>query len=182
MTRGRSGDPQTRAVALIGAPGSGKSTIGRQLAKRLGQPFVDVDAAIEKDQQTSIADIFVTHGEPHFRQLEETATLASLASGGVVALGGGAIMNDDIRAALAGHDVVWLECSISTATKRVGMDTARPLLLGNVRGQLIKLLNARTPLYRAAATITVNTDDKQPAAVIREILAALGRGESGEDA
>lgn len=165
----------TRAIALIGAPGSGKSTVGALLADALGEAFVDVDAAIEADQEISIADIFVTHGEPHFRQLEETATLTRLAEGGVVALGGGAIMNPDIRRALADHDVVWLECAIGTATKRVGMDTARPLLLGNVRGRLVKLLNERTPLYREAATITVNTDNRAPAEVVADIRAQLGR-------
>lgn len=165
----------TRAIAIIGAPGSGKSTIGRRLAAALELPFVDVDAAIEADQQLSIADIFVTHGEPHFRQLEETATLVRLAEGGVIALGGGAVMNPDIRRSLADHDVVWLECSISTATKRVGMDTARPLLLGNVRGRLIKLLNERTPLYRNAATVTVNVDDRTPAEIVAEIRQELGR-------
>lgn len=165
----------SRAIAIIGAPGSGKSTVGRLLADALGLPFVDVDAAIEADQELSIADIFVTHGEPHFRQLEETATIARLAEGGVVALGGGAIMNADIRRALADHDVVWLECSIATATKRVGMDTARPLLLGNVRGRLIKLLNERTPLYREAATVTVNVDDRTPDQVVAEIRQELAR-------
>lgn len=164
-----------RAVAVIGAPGSGKSTVGRLLAEALRLPFVDVDAAIETDQKLSIADIFVTHGEPHFRQLEETATIAKLAEGGVVALGGGAIMNPGIRRALAGHDVVWLECSISTATKRVGMDTARPLLLGNVRGRLIKLLNERTPLYREAATVTVNVDERTPDEIVGEIRQELDR-------
>lgn len=164
-----------RAVAIIGAPGSGKSTIGRLLAEALGLPFVDVDAVIESDQELSIADIFVTHGEPHFRQLEETTTIARLAEGGVVALGGGAIMNPDIRRALADHDVVWLECSIATATKRVGMDTARPLLLGNVRGRLIKLLNERTPLYRAAASVTVNVDDRTPSEIVATIRGELGR-------
>lgn len=162
-----------RAIALIGAPGSGKSTIGRLLAEALGQEFVDVDAAIEADEQQTIADIFVLHGEPHFRQLEETATIVNLQRGGVVALGGGAIMNEDIRAELKSHDVVWLECSIATATKRVGLDTARPLLLGNVRGQLVQLLNARTPLYRECATITVKTDDRAPAEIVAEILEQL---------
>lgn len=165
----------SRAIALIGAPGSGKSTVGRLLAHELGEPFVDVDAAIETDKAMTIADIFVMHGEPHFRQLEETATLVALDRGGVVALGGGAVMNADIRAALGNHDVVWLECSITTATKRVGMDTARPLLLGNVRGQLVRLLNERTPLYREAATLTVSTDDRTPSEVTGEIVKALAR-------
>ena len=163
------------AIALIGAPGAGKSTIGKSLAHALGLPFVDVDAAIETDEAMTIADIFVTHGEPHFRQLEETATLVALDRGGVVALGGGAIMNADIRAALRHHDVVWLDCSIATATKRVGLDSARPLLLGNVRGRLIRLLNERTPLYREAATLTVSTDDVEPADVVAAIVTGLGR-------
>lgn len=163
------------AIAIIGAPGSGKSTVGALLAAGLGEEFVDVDAAIEADQQTSIADIFVTHGEPQFRQLEQTATLAALTGGGVVSLGGGAVMNPTIREALVHHIVVWLECSISTAAKRVGLDSARPLLLGNFRGRLIQLLNERTPLYRAAATITVSTDDRNPAEIVAEIRRELRR-------
>ena len=164
-----------RAIAIIGAPGAGKSTVGQLLAQELGVEFVDVDAAIEADEQLSIADIFVTHGEPYFRQLEQTATAVALRNGGVVALGGGAIMNADTRAALKDHDVVWLECSISTATKRAGMDTARPLLLGNVRGRLIKLLNERTPLYRECATVTVNVDDRPPHQIVMDIRKELSR-------
>lgn len=163
------------AIVLIGAPGSGKSTVGAALAAELGEEFVDVDAAIEADQRTSIADIFVTHGEPYFRQLEETATLAALTRGGVIALGGGAIMNSDIRDVLVEHVVIWLQCSISTAAKRVGLDTARPLLLGNVRGRLITLLNERTPFYRGAATITISTDNREPADVVAEIRRELRR-------
>lgn len=162
-------------IVMIGAPGSGKSTIGALLAEALGMTFVDVDAAIEADEQQTIADIFVLHGEPHFRQLEETATAVALRNGGVVALGGGAIMNEQTRSALTGHDVVWLECSISTATKRIGLDQARPLLLGNVRGQLIQMLNVRIPRYRQAATITVNTDDREPAEIVAEMRSELGR-------
>jgi shikimate kinase len=162
-------------IVLIGAPGSGKSTIGPLLADAWGMTFVDVDAAIEADEQQTIADLFVIHGEPHFRQLEEAAAAVALRNGGVVALGGGAIMNEHTRAALKGCDVVWLECSISTATKRIGLDTARPLLLGNVRGQLIRMLNERTPLYREAATITVNVDNREPAKIVAEIVEGLGR-------
>lgn len=160
-------------VVVMGAPGSGKSTIGPLLAKALGKDFVDVDAAIEADESLTIADIFVTHGEPHFRQLEKTATAVALQNGGVVALGGGAVMHEDTRSALRGHHVVWLECSISTATKRIGLDQARPLLLGNVRSQLIQLLNVRTPVYRECATITVRTDDREPDDIVAEILEQL---------
>jgi shikimate kinase len=159
----------------MGVSGAGKSTIGPLLAEALRTSFVDVDAAIEADEKQTIADIFVIHGEPHFRQLEETATVVALQSGGIVALGGGAVMNEGIRAALKDHDVVWLECSISTATKRIGMDAARPLLLGNVRGKLIKLLNERTPLYRSAATITVQTDGRAPEEIVAAIRQELAR-------
>ncbi|WP_425308927.1 shikimate kinase [Ammonicoccus fulvus] len=160
-------------VVVMGAPGSGKSTIGPLLAQALGREFVDVDAAIEADEKQTIADIFVLHGEPHFRQLEKTATAVALQNGGVVALGGGAVMNEDTRASLKDHDVVWLECSITTATKRIGLDQARPLLLGNVRSQLVQLLNVRTPLYRECATITVKTDDREPGDIVAEILEQL---------
>jgi shikimate kinase len=165
----------SRSIVLMGVSGAGKSTVGPLLAEALGTSFIDVDAAIEVDEKQTIADIFVIHGEPHFRQLEETATIVALQGGGVVALGGGAVMNQSIRAALKDHDVVWLECSISTAAKRIGMDTARPLLLGNVRSKLIKLLNERIPIYRAAATVTVQTDHRPPQEIVAEIRKELAR-------
>ena len=162
-------------IVMIGAPGSGKSTVGVALAAALDEPFTDIDALIESSENTSIPDIFVTRGEAAFRELEAAHTIDALNRPGVVALGGGAIHNERIRSALVGHHVVWLETSVSTAVSRIGLNSSRPLLLGNVRGTLIKLLAERTPLYRGAATITVSTDDRQPDEVVGLIRAELAR-------
>lgn len=165
----------TRAIALIGLPGAGKSTVGPLLAAALGQEFIDVDVVIVQEQGTPIADIFIEKGEPYFRALEEEATVRLLNEGGVVALGGGGPMNANIRDTLAEHDVVLLEVSISGATKRVGMDKGRPLLLGNVHNKLVKLVNDRMPTYHGCANIEVDTNDKDPEHVVEEILHALAR-------
>lgn len=165
-------------IAVVGAPGVGKSTVAALLADRLQTAYVDVDQAIESDQGTPIAEIFATRGEPHFRELEAQATLALLSGpdDAVVSLGGGAVLNPDIRTALAGHDVVWLQASAATAANRVGLNVARPLLLGNVRGRLAQLLAERLPLYREVATVTVDTDGLTPDEVCAAVLAELGRG------
>lgn len=164
----------TRTVALIGAPGAGKSTIGRLLAKRLDVDFVDVDAEIERRAGKEVSAIFADDGEAHFRALEAEVTADCLARPGVVALGGGAPMTPSVREALAGHDVVWLRVSIAQAARRVGLNETRPLLVGNLRAQLIRLLEQRTPVYSALATVTVDTDKATPtqcAATIAEALA-----------
>lgn len=157
------------SIVLIGAPGAGKSSVGRLLAARLDTTFVDVDNRIEQVIGKPIAEIFADEGEAYFRGLEESATLELIEGDGVVSLGGGAVMNPRIREALAGHDVVWLEVSISQATRRVGMNTVRPLLLGNVRGRLIELLRERTPLYEQLATTRVMTDNRKPSDVAAEL-------------
>lgn len=165
-------------IALIGAPGVGKSTVGRLLAERLGLEFVDIDQLIEQREQTTIAEIFATRGEPRFRALEEDATVTVLGEPdeAVVSLGGGAVLNPRVRAALSGHDVVWLQASPSTAANRVGLNVARPLLLGNVRGRLAQLLAERVPLYREVATVTIETDDLPAPEVTAAVLRELGRG------
>ncbi len=162
------------STILIGAPGAGKSSVGRLLAVKLDTTFVDVDMRIEEVVGKPIAEIFADEGEAHFRVLEESATLELIQGEGVISLGGGAVLNPRIREALAGHDVVWLEVSISQATRRVGMNTVRPLLLGNVRGRLIELLRERTPLYEQVATTRVMTDNKRPSEVAAELAAARG--------
>ena len=133
-------------IVLMGAPGAGKTSTGKRLARRLGKTFVDVDHRIEEVIGKPVAEIFADEGEAHFRQLEQEATIELLGSYDVVALGGGAVMNPAIQEALQGHDVIWLKVSIGQATRRVGMNKARPLLLGNVRGRLIELLRERTPV------------------------------------
>ncbi len=164
-----------RPVVLVGAPGSGKSTVGALLAARLGLPFVDVDAVIEERAGRSVAEIFADDGEPAFRALEESITAELLGQPGVLSLGGGAVLSAATRAALRGHRVVWLQVTASTAVSRVGLNEARPLLLGNVRGRLIKLLAERTPLYAEVATERVTTDVLTPDAVVDLVV---GTGEA----
>ncbi|MDO5535012.1 MAG: shikimate kinase [Propionibacteriaceae bacterium] len=163
-----------RTIALIGAPGSGKSTVGPLLAQRLGLPFVDVDAVIEADQGRLIREIFAEDGEPAFRALEREATVACLAEGGVVSLGGGAPATREIAAALDGVEVVWLAVDARNATRRIGLGEGRPLLsVGGVRATLIKLLNERTPVYAALATHRVDTSDREPDAIVDEAVTLL---------
>jgi shikimate kinase len=159
-------------LVLIGAPGSGKSTVGAMLAERLGVSFNDADAVIVERAGKSIADIFTDDGEATFRALEEQVTAELLALPGVLSLGGGAVLSPATRAALRGHRVVWLRVGLTQSVKRVGLDTARPLLLGNVRGQLLKLLNERAPLYAEVATEVVDTDDTTPDQVVDMIMNA----------
>lgn len=162
-------------VVLVGAPGSGKSTVGTLLSTRLGVPFQDVDATVEARAGKPVAEIFADDGEAVFRIAEEQTTLELLDRPGVLSLGGGAVLSASTRAALSGHRVVWLQVSATNAAKRVGLNEARPLLLGNVRGTLIRLLAERTPLYAQVATQTVSTDDRDADAVAQLILADLDR-------
>lgn len=160
------------SIAIVGAPGAGKSSVGRELAALLGKEFIDVDQRIEEVVGKPIRHIFADDGEAHFRALEESATLELLTHDAVVALGGGAVMNPAIRDALEGHDVIWLDVTISRAARRAGMNTVRPLLLGNVRGRLIELMRERTPYYQAVATEKVESDDRTPQQIAREIADA----------
>ena len=121
--------------------------MGALLAERLDVEFVDVDAVIEERSGKSIAEIFADDGEPAFRELEEEVTAELLRRHGVLALGGGAVLSAATREPPARSPGGVAQVGVPAAVKRVGLDTARPLLLGNVRGRLIKLLDERTPLY-----------------------------------
>lgn len=157
-------------VVLVGAPGAGKSSVGRLLAAELDCEFVDVDAAIEEHENKPIGEIFADSGEGYFRAVERELTQQLLNRDAVISLGGGAVLDEQTRQNLAGHVVVWLEVSIQQATRRVGLNRARPLLLGNVRGRLIELLRQRTPLYESVATHRVSTDQATPPQVATAIL------------
>ena len=162
------------SIVLIGVPGAGKSTIGELLAAHLGRPFVDSDHVIEERAGKPIADIFTTDGEPAFRELE-AQTIADVLTGpdAVVSLGGGALGNEATREAIKAHTVLWLQTGLSQAVDRVGLNRNRPLLLGNVRGQLASLMTAREPIYREAANLTVDTSDLSIEQVTHAALAAL---------
>jgi shikimate kinase len=159
---------------LVGAPGAGKTSTGEALAAALGTDFRDTDSEIESAAGKPIPEIFIDDGEAYFRTLERAAVAAALASfGGVLALGGGAILAEETRAALAGHTVVHLSVELPDAIKRVGLGAGRPLLALNPRATLKYLLDERRPLYQQVATITVATDGLTPEQVADEILAVL---------
>lgn len=162
-------------AVLVGLPGSGKSTIGRRLAKALGVGLLDTDVAIEQRTGRSIADIFATDGEQEFRRIEEDVARAALADhDGVLSLGGGAVTSPGVRAALAGHTVVYLEISAAEGVRRTGGNTVRPLLAGPDRAEKYRALMAkRAPLYRRVATMRVDTNRRNPGAVVRHILSRL---------
>jgi len=163
-------------VVLVGAPGAGKTSIGRALAMALRVDFADTDELIERAEDRSVADIFIDEGEDYFRAQERDAVTQAMATEtGVVAFGGGAILSDDSRQLLAGIPTVFLRLSPDTAVKRVGLNAARPMLLGGVRSQLIGLLKARTPLYEEVATTTLDVDDLDVDAAVSAIAQQLGR-------
>jgi shikimate kinase len=176
-------------VVLIGAPGAGKTTVGTMLAARLGVQFTDTDAVVEAVAGKPVSDIFITDGEPEFRRLERAAVSATLAgrssqddstfitgtpAAGVVGLGGGAVMDESTQAELAGRAVVYLETGFAELAKRVGLDRARPLLIGtNPRAQLKSLLEQRLPVYGRLAWLTVSTDGREPDDIAAEIAGSV---------
>ena len=161
-------------VVLIGAMGAGKSTVGRLLADAWGVAFRDTDEDVEAETGRSISDIFVEDGEAAFRALERNAVAAALADhDGVLALGGGAVLDPDTQALLADHRVVYLEVGLADASRRVGLGVSRPLLLGNVRGRVKQLLDERAPIYERLASATVNTDGRSARAVADDVRAAV---------
>lgn len=159
---------------LVGPPGSGKTTVGQALAELLGVEFRDTDLDIEATAGKPISEIFIDEGEAHFRALERAAVAAQLASAtGVLALGGGAVLAEQTRAALVGHTVVYLSVELPDAVRRVGLGAGRPLLAVNPRATLKHLLDQRRPYYAAVATATVATDGRTPEQLAVEVAGLL---------
>ena len=170
---------------LIGPMGAGKSTVGHRLAHRMGVGFRDTDADIAAAAGKSVQDIFVEDGEPAFRTLERAAVAAAIEEhDGVLSLGGGAILDTATRDFLQGQTVVFLNVGLADAVKRVGLGQGRPLLIGNVRATIKKLLDERAPIYNAVATHVVDTDGRDANSVVDEIEALLTGAASsqGEEA
>ena len=146
-------------LVLVGAMGAGKTSVGRRLAAWWGVGFRDTDHDVEASEGRPISDIFVDSGEERFRALERAAVAEELAThDGVLALGGGAVLDESTRAALVGHQVVFLRVGLSDAAKRVGLGASRPMLLGNVRSRVKQLIDERTPVYESVAVHVVDTD------------------------
>ena len=166
-------------IVLVGVPGAGKTTVGKLLAKELGREFFDSDQVIESRAGKNVSDIFTQDGEPAFRKLEHDVIVELLgSSNAVVALGGGSLGNDETRARVKDATAVWLVAGLAQAVDRVGMNRNRPLLLGNVRGQLADLMAAREPFYREVAAIAVDTSKLIPSEVVTEIVSELGKIEA----
>ena len=159
-------------IVLIGAPGSGKSTVGMALAAHLQWPFVDTDALIEMKESKKITDLFVDNGEEYFRNVEfETLKEVLEETSAVISLGGGAPISQPAQDALVASDstIVFLDVALATAAPRVGFNRDRPLLLGNPRAQWQALSDQRRPIYEKLATQSIKVDDM----TVDEIIAII---------
>lgn len=161
-------------VVLVGVMGAGKTTVGAALAERLGVPFADTDSIIEERAGKPIPEIFIDDGEGAFRALERDVVAECVETfGGVLALGGGAVLDEGTRERLAGQTVIFLSVELSDAIKRVGLGAGRPLLAINPRATLRHLMEQRRPLYLEVATHTVATGGRDPADLAAEIAALI---------
>jgi len=163
----------------MGFMGTGKSEVGRRLAQRLGRAFVDTDRLVEKRAGKRIATIFAEDGEPAFRTLERAAVAEAAGRGGpVVAVGGGAVLDpENVRCLRAAGVLVYLTARPEIIMGRVGDGSNRPLLQGDPRAAVARLLAERGPVYAAAADITVDTSGRTAGEVVGEIQRALAGSE-----
>ncbi len=165
--------------------GSGKSTVGHALARRLRRPLLDTDAEIVAAVGMPIAHIFSTHGEAWFRAKESEAISDCLATQtpAVLSLGGGAVIAEHNRLLLRSwSDVVWLRASLGTLVARVGTGAGRPVLAGDPEGVLRRLIIERAPLYADAAGIIVDVDDRPTQVVVAHIIRAVEQARRSNDA
>lgn len=165
----------TRPLVLVGLMGAGKTTVGRRLAKEIGLDFFDSDVEITEAAGCSVSDIFSLHGEAIFRDLEKRVLLRLVSAGpSVIATGGGAFMNPEIRAAIREHGTsIWLRADVDVLEDRVSRKNNRPLLeQGDKKEILTRLAEERYPVY-AEADMTVNSGKGSHETIVAEIVTLL---------
>ncbi len=158
---------------------SGKTTVGRQLAARLGWEFLDSDEQVEARTGRTVAQIWRDEGEGGFRRLEREALEEALASTAVrpavVAAAGGTVLDPANREVLRRHPpVVWLRARPATSALRAGTGDSRPLLGADPLGALVRLYAERRPFYEEVAGAVVDVDDIPPDEVVARVLEAVG--------
>jgi shikimate kinase len=162
-----------RLIALVGMPGCGKSTIGRQLARMRQLPFMDSDHEIERFLGCSIREFFDREGEPAFRDVEQRVIgeIVAAPQARVIATGGGSVLRPANREAMTAHaTVVYLHTQPEDLARRLSRDTQRPLLqVADPRQRLRDLYAVRDPIYREVADITVDTAHRSAAVLVNLI-------------
>lgn len=158
-------------VVLVGPMGAGKTSVGRKVARLLGEPFIDTDKRIAAEHGP-IPEIFAAHGEPHFRDLERAAVASALEEGGVVSLGGGAVTDAGTRALLAQHPVVFLTVSADAVARRI-QGAGRPMLAGedDPVERWRAIFEQRRAWYEQVADITIDTSRRPMRMLAEEICA-----------
>ena len=162
-------------VVLVGMRGAGKTTVGSELARRLGWRFLDSDAMIEDSTGNTVVEIFASWGEDAFRSEESRVLAEALTEGGpaVVSAAGGTVLSATNRELMGRTGtVVWLRADPATLAARVGSGAGRPLLDGDPAGRLAELDAVRRPLYAEVADVIVDVDALDASTVVDKILAA----------
>ena len=147
-----------RRLVLVGAPGSGKTTLGRSVAERTGAGFTDTDDLLVAELGLSLPEAWASLSSDQIAAAETRVCLEALARDGIIALGSGAVAQPPVRQALAGRPVLWLQVSATPAARRLGMTALGMETLVVVRGRLEAQLRERDPWYAAVATLRLDTD------------------------
>ena len=165
-------------VLLVGMMGAGKTTVGLELSRRLGWPYLDSDAMVEAHTGKTVPELFEERGEAAFRAEESRVLAEAVTSDGpaVVSVAGGAVLDPDNRRRLAdGGTVVWLRADVQTLARRVGAGKGRPLLTPDPESALRRLYAQRRPIYEQVADVIVDVDHRSAGEVAEAILAELDR-------